>query len=51
MNINTMLEISRETMEELIEIKKGNLLDPAVITASQNLDRLINKYNEVFLSE
>lgn len=51
MDIVKMIENSRKTMEELIKTKKGNLLDPAVIKASQNLDSLINKYNEIFLCD
>jgi len=47
MDIDKLIENSRKIMEEIITLKDGNLLDPAVIKASQNLDILINKYNEI----
>lgn len=47
--IITLLEESRRDLEYLIESCNGNLLDPFVIAASQQLDTLINKYNDVLV--
>ncbi|MGF7057402.1 aspartyl-phosphate phosphatase Spo0E family protein [Brassicibacter mesophilus] len=42
--INTI----RTTLDLLINNKKGDLLDNEIISVSQKLDILINKYNEAF---
>lgn len=47
--ITNMLEESRRDLENLIRICNGDLLDPFVIAASERLDVLINKYNELVM--
>lgn len=47
--ITNMLEESRRDLENLIRICNGDLLDPFVIAASERLDILINKYNELVM--
>ena len=37
----------RTSLYELINKKQGNLLDSEIISVSQQLDILINKYNEI----
>lgn len=45
-DINTI----RATLDLLISKKQGNLLDNEIISVSQQLDVLINKYNETIKS-
>lgn len=45
----SMLEKSRQDLEDLIDDCNGNLLNPFVIAASQRLDTLINKYNKFLI--
>ncbi|ERI94509.1 Spo0E like sporulation regulatory protein [Clostridiales bacterium oral taxon 876 str. F0540] len=40
------IEELRSLMQELMK-EKDNLIHPEVITASQNLDDLLNEYNEL----
>ena len=43
--LDYVLESERKCLEILIEEKHGNLQDPDVISASQNLDMIITLYN------
>ncbi|SKC37084.1 aspartyl-phosphate phosphatase Spo0E family protein [Maledivibacter halophilus] len=45
-----MLEEARKNLEYLIGIHDEDLLNPLVIEASQNLDSLINEYNNILLN-
>lgn len=41
-DVNTL----RANLEELIELKEGNLIDSEVVTASKILNAALNQYNK-----
>ncbi|MBI6875134.1 aspartyl-phosphate phosphatase Spo0E family protein [Clostridium aciditolerans] len=41
-DVNTL----RENLEQLIELKEGNLIDSEVVTASKILNAALNQYNK-----
>ncbi|QLY81961.1 Spo0E family sporulation regulatory protein-aspartic acid phosphatase [Clostridium intestinale] len=45
--ISTHIDILRERLEHLIEIKENNLIDEEVIYASNLLNEALNKYNNL----
>lgn len=45
-DVNTL----RESLEQLIELKEGNLIDSEVVTASKILNAALNQYNK-FISD
>lgn len=44
------IDILRAQLEELINKKQGNLVDPEVVTASKILNAALNQYNK-FIDE
>lgn len=44
------IDISRTQLQELINKKQGNLVDPEVVAASKILNAALNKYNK-FINE
>ncbi|MCM0648651.1 aspartyl-phosphate phosphatase Spo0E family protein [Clostridium swellfunianum] len=44
------VEILREQLNQLINDKQGNLIDPEVVTASKILNAALNQYNN-FIKE
>lgn len=45
--ISIHIDILRERLEHLIEIKENNLIDEEVIYASNLLNEALNKYNNL----
>ncbi|WP_110943073.1 aspartyl-phosphate phosphatase Spo0E family protein [Inediibacterium massiliense] len=46
-NIKNEIEHTRSKLNQLVQQKKGNLLDTEVIHLSQVLDQLLSKYNHI----